>query len=152
MFYPGLSHLKQSSSDLGAAQKLKKLNTSKIASKFYCFQSLTFTRFVKFYIVILTLFIHETMISTEAKWNGRKTFASQLTQLAAGLLLKVLKCFKVMHRKKYRVLIGLMNHPIRFIDRENKTKLVSASFSELLWKKVTNFLKKDYLQAWVYIF
>ena len=92
------------------------------------------------------------MISTEAKWNGRKTFASELTKLADGLLLKVIKYFKVMQRKKYRVLIGLMNHPIRFIDRENKTKLVPASFSELLWKKLTNFLKKDYLQAWLYIF
>ena len=41
------------------------------------------------------------------------------------------------HERNYRILIGLwkyvfMNHPIKFLHGDNKTKLVPASFSDFL--------------------
>ena len=38
-----------------------------------------------------------------------------------------------------------MNHPIMFLDRDNKTKLVSASFSYFLevYEKIVNLAKKS---------
>ena len=53
--------------------------------------------------------------------------------------------------KNCRMLIGLwkevfMNHPIKFLDGDKKTKLVPASFSdflELLWEKNKFYLKRS---------
>ena len=81
-----------------------------------------------------------------------------MTQLADGLLLKMLRYFEIMlnifeffpRERNCRILIGLckevfVNHPIMFLDRDNKMKLVPASFSyilELLLEKNKFYLKK----------
>ena len=74
-----------------------------------------------------------------------KSLAICTTQLAGGVLLKTLKYFEVMllfflnlpYVKNDRIFIGLckeafMNSPIIFLEQENTTKLVSASFSCVL--------------------
>ena len=61
-----------------------------------------------------------------------------MIQLRRGLLLKMLKYLEVMFtvfeffRVKETIERVFMKHPIMFLDRENKTKLVPESFSYFL--------------------
>ena len=69
----------------------------------------------------------------------------------AKIFRNYVKYFRVFPRERNcRILIGLckevfLNHPIMFLDRDNKMKLVPASFSyilELLLEKNKFYLKK----------
>ena len=74
-------------------------------------------------------------------WNAPETVFHEMIWEKS---FKAFKHFWIFPRERnYRMLIGLwkevfMNHPIKFLDGDKKTKLVPASFSdflELLWEK-----------------